>query len=68
MEIDTNKDGAISKDEFMKQGEERFKRMDKNNDGKIDKSERDAMHDQMEQRREKAAAVMGSKPAEKKAE
>ncbi len=47
MDNDTNKDGAISKDEFMSSHQARadkmFAKMDTNNDGKIDQAERDAM-------------------------
>ena len=44
---DTNKDGAISRDEFMSshqaRAEQHFTKMDANNDGKIEQAERDAM-------------------------
>ncbi len=44
---DTNKDGVISKDEFMAKHQERaekmFTKMDANKDGKIEESERKAM-------------------------
>ena len=44
---DTNKDGAISRDEFMSarqaRAEEHFAKMDANKDGKIEQAERDAM-------------------------
>jgi Ca2+-binding EF-hand superfamily protein len=47
MDNDTNKDGAISKDEFMSghqaRADKMFAKMDANNDGKIDQAERDAM-------------------------
>jgi hypothetical protein len=50
-DADTNKDGAISKDEFMnehqKMADEMFTKMDANKDGKIDQSERDAMKAKM---------------------
>jgi hypothetical protein len=46
MDSDANKDGAISKDEFMASHQARadkmFAKMDANNDGKIDQAERDA--------------------------
>lgn len=42
-EMDSNKDGAISKDEWTKFHEEMFKKQDKNNDGSIDKTERQLM-------------------------
>jgi Ca2+-binding EF-hand superfamily protein len=44
---DTNKDGAISRDEFMSSHQARadkmFAKMDANKDGKVDQAERDAM-------------------------
>jgi Ca2+-binding EF-hand superfamily protein len=47
MDNDTNKDGAISRDEFMSghqaRADEMFAKMDANKDGKIDQAERDAM-------------------------
>lgn len=50
-DADTNKDGAISHDEFtsahQKRADEMFTKMDTNKDGKIDQAERDAMHDKM---------------------
>ena len=46
-DADTNKDGVISKDEFMAAHQARadkmFAMMDTNKDGKIDQAERDAM-------------------------
>lgn len=38
-EGDLNKDGKVSKDEFMKAAEKRFKVLDKNNDSYIDQKE-----------------------------
>jgi Ca2+-binding EF-hand superfamily protein len=47
MDADANKDGVISRDEFMSahqaRAEKHFAKMDANNDGKIDQTERDAM-------------------------
>lgn len=44
---DTNKDGAISREEFnkahMAQADEMFAKMDANKDGKIDQAEREAI-------------------------
>jgi Ca2+-binding EF-hand superfamily protein len=44
---DTNKDGVISRDEFMSahqaRAEKHFAMMDANKDGKIDQAEKDAM-------------------------
>ncbi len=46
-DADTNKDGVISRDEFMAAHQARmnkmFDMMDTNHDGKIDQAERDAM-------------------------
>ncbi|ACT48761.1 Calcium-binding EF-hand-containing protein [Methylotenera mobilis JLW8] len=49
---DTNKDGTISREDFMmkhqKRAEKMFSRMDTNKDGKIDANERKAAHAAME--------------------
>jgi len=49
---DMNKDGTISREEFMmkhqKRAEKMFTRMDTNKDGKIDANERKAAHEAME--------------------
>ncbi|MEQ1487879.1 MAG: EF-hand domain-containing protein [Methylotenera sp.] len=48
---DANKDGAVSRDEFMaahqKMADGMFTKMDANNDGKIEQAERQAMKDKM---------------------
>ncbi|HEY9277694.1 MAG TPA: EF-hand domain-containing protein [Methylotenera sp.] len=48
-DADANKDGIVSKDEFMAKHQERaekmFSKMDGNKDGKVDEAERKAMHD-----------------------
>jgi hypothetical protein len=50
-DADSNKDGAVSHDEFnaqhQKMADEMFTKMDANKDGKIDQAERDAMHSKM---------------------
>jgi IMP cyclohydrolase len=50
-DADTNKDGAVSHDEFtaahQKMADEMFTMMDTNKDGKIDQAERAAMHGKM---------------------
>jgi uncharacterized membrane protein YebE (DUF533 family) len=50
---DVNKDGVISKDEFMTSHQARadkmFAKMDANNDGKVDQAERDAMKAKMKE-------------------
>ncbi len=54
---DTNGDGVISKDEFLKQAEERFGKMDANGDGNVTaeegKAAKEAMHSKREEHREK---------------
>lgn len=45
-EMDMNKDGKISKDEFTKHHDQMFTQTDKNADGMIDAGERAAMKDQ----------------------
>jgi len=44
---DTNKDGKVSKEEFMKFHEKLFDEADTNKDGVLDASERKAMHAKM---------------------
>ena len=50
-DADTNKDGAISRDEFMAghqaMADKMFSKMDANNDGKIDQAERTAGKEKM---------------------
>ncbi len=43
--MDTNKDGVVSKAEFDKMHQDKFKKMDANNDGKITKEEKKAYKD-----------------------
>lgn len=80
--IDTDKDGAISKNEFISFHEERFKEIDKNADGKITQDEREASKAEWRKKikdlREKRRAKQGENapdeapaeetPAEKPAE
>ncbi len=51
-DADTNKDGVISKDEFMAKHQERaekmFTKLDTNKDGKVDAAERKTMRDKCE--------------------
>lgn len=47
MEADTNKDGQISKTEFMAKHEAVFTEVDTNKDGMLDEKERQAMHGKM---------------------
>lgn len=48
---DTNKDGAISQEEFMNGAKEKFTKMDLNNDGSITKDEADKAHEAMKEKR-----------------
>ena len=41
--MDKNNDGAVTKDEFVANTEERFTQMDENKDGKVTKEEVEAM-------------------------
>jgi Ca2+-binding EF-hand superfamily protein len=50
--LDTNKDGKVSKEEYLKPGEEQFRQIDKNGDGAITRDEADAYHKEMQQRME----------------
>lgn len=38
-DADTNKDGKVSRREFLKKAEERFEKLDRNGDGSLDKTE-----------------------------
>lgn len=57
---DSNKDGVISRDEFMSSNqthaEQRFAKMDANSDGKIEQAERDAMKAKWKAHRNKSEA------------
>lgn len=44
---DANKDGAVSRDEFMTMAGQHFDKMDANHDGQLTKEERKAAHDKM---------------------
>ncbi len=46
--MDTNKDGSISKAEFMAVGEARFTKMDRNGDGKLDAADKPEPRNGME--------------------
>jgi len=56
-DADTNKDGAVSRDEFMSShqamADKMFTKMDANKDGKIDQAERDAMKAKMKEHHDK---------------
>lgn len=45
--MDTNKDGMISKDEFMKHHEMMWDKMKKNSTGSVDMKDMEAMHKEM---------------------
>jgi hypothetical protein len=50
---DTNKDGAVSKEEARAAQDEKFKKTDANNDGKITKEEMQAHREKMKEERKK---------------
>ncbi len=58
---DANHDGVVTKDEFMKESASFFDKVDTNHDGKITKDEKEAFHQQMEQKREAWKAEHGDK-------
>lgn len=47
-QLDTDKDGKVTKAEFLKPYEAQFAHIDKNQDGSIDKAEIDAFSTQMQ--------------------
>ena len=49
-QFDTNQDGQVSKEEFLKPTEAQFDHMDRNKDGMLDKAEVKAFNDEMKQR------------------
>lgn len=59
--IDTNGDGAISKDEMRAARERLFKRLDRNGDGVIDEREIDSARQAIEDRAEAAQARLGNR-------
>jgi hypothetical protein len=69
-QLDGNKDGAVSKDEFMnpqvqaftQQLEQQFKYMDKNSDGKVDAAEAATFIKEMQQRMEQMQQQQGGAP------
>jgi Ca2+-binding EF-hand superfamily protein len=65
-DADTNKDGVISRDEFMAahqaMAEKMFDKLDTNHDGKIDQAERDAMKAKMHEYHEKHEMENETKP------
>jgi hypothetical protein len=59
---DTNGDGVVTKEEFLKQSEEAFKNLDTDGDGKITKAEVDAKRKKMKELHAKRKKQMGGKP------
>ena len=49
--IDTNEDGVVSKSEFMAAQEKKFKELDANNNGKIEREEFKKFHAKMKNKR-----------------
>jgi len=59
--LDTNGDGAISKDEILAARQRIFKRLDRNGDGVIDEKEIDTARQAIEDRAEAAEARVGNR-------
>ncbi|BAO45735.1 EF-hand domain-containing protein [Thiolapillus brandeum] len=63
MQLDSNKDGKVSKAEFIAPHEKRFSQMDKNGDGSVDRAEIEAlekaMRERMQQMRQQHSAPAG---------
>ncbi|MBZ9987633.1 EF-hand domain-containing protein [Mesorhizobium sp. BH1-1-5] len=59
--LDTNGDGAISKDEILAARERMFKRLDRNGDGIIDEKEIETARQAIEDRAEAAEARLGNR-------
>ncbi len=60
-QMDADKDGKVTKTEFLKPHESQFAHMDKNQDGSIDKAEIDAFADEMRQHMEKLKQQQSTK-------
>jgi Ca2+-binding EF-hand superfamily protein len=56
-EVDINKDGKISKEEFIKAAEKKFKLLDKNNDSFIDQKEWNDIKDNVNKNNSKISPV-----------
>ncbi len=70
-ETDTNKDGAISKEEWTAKGDKMFADIDADKDGKLTKDEMKAHHEKMKEvrgdrreKREERKEKRGEKPVE----
>lgn len=59
---DADKNGTVSKAEFMKPMEDEFKSMDANGDGQLDKAEVEKFATGIQQRMEQARAKAGQAP------
>jgi len=59
--LDTNHDGAISRDEILAARERIFKRLDRNGDGVIDEREIETARQAIEDRAETAGARLGNR-------
>ena len=59
---DTNEDGKISKDEFMKEAEERFAKMDADSDDQITREEAKAHAEKMKEQYQKRMEERGDQP------
>ena len=49
-QFDSNKDGVVSKEEFLKPTVEQFNHMDRDKNGSLDQAEVKAFNDEMKQR------------------
>lgn len=66
--MDTNGDGAVSKDEFLAKSSEHFAKLDTNGDGKVTQDEMKAKHEEMRKKweeRKRSKAEGKEAPAEK---
>ena len=57
-QFDTNADGRVGKDEFLKPTEAQFDHMDTNKDGALDRAEVKAFNDEMQKRMEEMQRQM----------
>jgi Ca2+-binding EF-hand superfamily protein len=57
-QLDTDKDGKVSQEEYLKPGVEQFGKIDKNGDGYVSRDEAEAYHSQMQQRMEQMRRQM----------